>query len=190
MTKRPPKPTYIDQDVPLHRISRNVDIRVQIHSPTVAPPKAVRPITPLHPAGRYRVCQSRPGSSTFLRPDSARNSSADRLHEDEITAIAPLPVANSDSNATPKQARLRTHKNWHKSTDSWSTQTSSRKGLIHIDDHVLAVFVTMLLTLLIAIALPLAAILPQKYVTPLPVNVMVPLYIDPEAGSWGRLVES
>ncbi|PVH95704.1 glycoside hydrolase family 135 protein [Periconia macrospinosa] len=48
----------------------------------------------------------------------------------------------------------------------------------------------MALALLVAIVLPLAAFLPPKYVVALPVNVLVPLYINPEAGGWDRLVDS
>ncbi|KAF2645201.1 hypothetical protein P280DRAFT_360715, partial [Massarina eburnea CBS 473.64] len=54
----------------------------------------------------------------------------------------------------------------------------------------LALSVTITLALLVLIGLPLGAILPQKYVVQLPINVLVPLYIDPTAGGWERLCSS
>ncbi|KAJ4351538.1 uncharacterized protein N0V89_006881 [Didymosphaeria variabile] len=59
----------------------------------------------------------------------------------------------------------------------------------HIDDHVFALSVTITLALLVIIGVPLGAVLPQKYVVPLPINVLVPFYVNPEQNSWDRLFE-
>ena len=55
------------------------------------------------------------------------------------------------------------------------------------NDHVLAFAVTFGIAVLLAIVVPIAAILPQKYIKPLPVQALVPFYINPEEESWGRL---
>ncbi|KAF2660965.1 hypothetical protein K491DRAFT_750755 [Lophiostoma macrostomum CBS 122681] len=57
-------------------------------------------------------------------------------------------------------------------------------------DHAFALAVTLTLSLLIAIGVPLAAVLPPKYVQALPVSILVPLYIYPDPGSWDWLYNS
>jgi hypothetical protein len=59
-----------------------------------------------------------------------------------------------------------------------------------VDDRVLAFAVTFTLAILLAIGIPLGVILPQKYIKPLPINVLVPFYVNPEAGAWGRLYDT
>jgi hypothetical protein len=53
----------------------------------------------------------------------------------------------------------------------------------------LAFAVTFSLALFIAIIIPIAAILPQKYIKPLPISVLMPFYVDPIQGSWERLYD-
>lgn len=59
-----------------------------------------------------------------------------------------------------------------------------------IDDRVLAWTVTLSLAILLAIGIPLGVILPQKFTTPLPVNVLVPFYLKPEESSWRALEDA
>ena len=59
-----------------------------------------------------------------------------------------------------------------------------------INDHVLAFAVTFAIAVLLAIVIPIAAILPQKYIKPLPISVLMPLYIDPVEGTWQRLYDT
>jgi hypothetical protein len=59
-----------------------------------------------------------------------------------------------------------------------------------VDDRVLACAVTSMLALFIAIGIPLGVILPQKYIEPLPIKVLVPFYLKPEQGSWDRLEDT
>jgi hypothetical protein len=66
--------------------------------------------------------------------------------------------------------------------------TAKRKR--KIDDRVLALAVTSLLAILIAIGIPLGVILPQKYIKPLPINVLVPFNLKPETGNWRRLEDA
>lgn len=55
------------------------------------------------------------------------------------------------------------------------------------NDKALALAVTITLAFIIAIGLPVAAIVPEKYIDKLPINVLVPLYIDPARSAWDRL---
>jgi hypothetical protein len=56
-----------------------------------------------------------------------------------------------------------------------------------LNDRILAFIVTCTLAVLLAIGIPLAIILPQRYMIPLPVNVMIPFFVDPADGAWKRL---
>lgn len=55
------------------------------------------------------------------------------------------------------------------------------------NDKALALAVTITLAFVIAIGLPVAAIVPEKYIDKLPISILVPLYIDPDRGAWNRL---
>lgn len=59
-----------------------------------------------------------------------------------------------------------------------------------LNDHVLALSVTLTLALLLAIGIPLGVVLPQKLIKPLPINILVPFYVYPEPGVWERLYDA
>jgi hypothetical protein len=59
-----------------------------------------------------------------------------------------------------------------------------------LNDRILAFAVTSVLAILIAIAIPLGVILPQKYIKPLPIKILVPFYLNPESESWSRLEDT
>jgi len=59
-----------------------------------------------------------------------------------------------------------------------------------INDRVLAFAVTFGLAVVLAIAIPLGVILPQKYIKPLPINVLVPFFVDTVNNSWERLEDA
>lgn len=56
-----------------------------------------------------------------------------------------------------------------------------------MDDHVLAYSVTITLICILSIVIPLAAILPPRYIDQLPINILVPLYTSPVQGAWDTL---
>jgi hypothetical protein len=56
-----------------------------------------------------------------------------------------------------------------------------------INDHVLASLVTIALVCLLSIVIPLAAVLPPRYVDKLPINIFVPLYTSPAEGAWDAI---
>jgi hypothetical protein len=58
------------------------------------------------------------------------------------------------------------------------------------NDKIIAIAVTIGLAVLIAIGLPLAAVLPGKYMERLPVVAILPLYFHPDHGAWGPLYDA
>jgi len=57
------------------------------------------------------------------------------------------------------------------------------------NDRALALAVTLTLAFIIAIGLPVTAVVPLKYIDLLSLNILVPLYLDPDRGAWDRLYE-
>lgn len=64
------------------------------------------------------------------------------------------------------------------------------KPMRKLDDRVLAWAVTLSLAILLAIGIPLGVVLPQKFIKPLPINVLVPFYLKPEEESWRGLEDA
>jgi hypothetical protein len=56
-----------------------------------------------------------------------------------------------------------------------------------MNHHILAYSVTITLICILSIVIPLAAILPPRYVDQLPINILVPLYTYPVQGAWNAL---
>lgn len=71
-----------------------------------------------------------------------------------------------------------------------STGKPKPKPKPKINDQVLAIAVTIALAVLLAIGIPLGVILPQRYIKPLPINVLVPFFVNPENGGWKHLEEA
>lgn len=190
MSKRESRQKSSGSYSPHHRLSsQNYDSCIQIHSPTSVPPKSLSPLSILHSTQAHSSNDERPKSANLLHPDSAKYPPGRLLSRNEDNST---PVLQTDVQkfATSHTTTLQTHRSWHKSKDSFTTQSSCQQRRVYIDEHTLAISVTIILALLIAIGLPLAALLPPKYVIPLPVNVLLPLYINPEQGGWDRLMES
>lgn len=59
-----------------------------------------------------------------------------------------------------------------------------------IDDRVLALSVTLALAFLIVVGVPLVAVIAQKFIVQLPVNVLVPSFAIPDAKSWSQLYDA
>ena len=54
----------------------------------------------------------------------------------------------------------------------------------------LALSVTFTLAFLVVVGVPLVAVIAQNFIVQLPVNVLVPSYAFPDAGSWNRLYDA
>jgi len=57
-------------------------------------------------------------------------------------------------------------------------------------DRLAALLVTFAIAVILAVAILLSIILPQKLIKPLPINVLMPLHIDPAPGAWDPLYEA
>jgi hypothetical protein len=102
---------------------------------------------------------------------------------DETRKVKGTPYLELPKCASPRTDRLRPY-----ALKRGKLRHSLNKS--RINDRVLAFAVTFALAILIAIGIPLAVILSQKYIKPLPINVLVPLYIKPEDGGWNRLEDA
>lgn len=58
------------------------------------------------------------------------------------------------------------------------------------NEKIIALSVTLALTILTAIIVPLAAILPPALAIKLPINIIVPIYTHPNPGAWDKLFAS
>ena len=138
-------------------------------------------------------------SEKYLHPLSAATSRDKLSHaagsrEKLLRAsFVDIPL-NSLSSTSPKAKSARSIRasTSNLSLASWPghPRPAPKQLPFQIDDHVLALSVTITLALLILIGVPLAAVLPQKYVVPLPVNVLVPFYVYPDTKSWDRLFDA
>lgn len=57
-------------------------------------------------------------------------------------------------------------------------------------ERLVALLVTFAIAVVLAVAIPLSIILPQKLIKPLPINVLIPFYIDPASQPWAPLYEA
>ncbi|KAJ4379863.1 hypothetical protein N0V86_005047 [Didymella sp. IMI 355093] len=147
--------------------------------------------------GRNSKRSSRPASIPLsIRPASSVYSQEHDFKEfedkDKITPLKPAVIAaerptqphseNRHSRALAayyRQCRLQSGDKRKFKVTCWD-----------IDDRVLALSVTLTLAFLIVVGVPLVAVIAQKVIVQLPVNVLVPSYTFPDAGSWNRLYDA
>lgn len=157
----------------------------------------------------FWICSKTP-VMVFLQPQTSREKylhphSAAAPHEKRFNAtssqerlmspsLVTIPLQHSSHASSSKITSTISNKTSpsNPSSTSWPghPRTPPRKPQPRIDEHVLALSVTITLAILVLIGVPLGAILPKKYVVPLPVNILVPFYIYPDAGAWDRLFEA
>jgi len=125
----------------------------------------------------------------YLHPQSA-SISREKLHSAHHSTEQLLHPKSAFSSS--KKLSIEDHKSPVKSSSIYQhghphLPRRLPKRSTQIDSHVLALSVTITLAILVLIGVPLGAILPQKYVVPLPVNVIMPFYVYPDPGAWDRL---
>lgn len=131
-------------------------------------------------ASRSAPITPSPSVEKFIHPHHASGSTSKLLHPHSASASR-ITLSASASRATLHPLSY---------TDPYAPPPRSRRWFPEIDEHVLALSVTITLALLVAIGVPLGAILPQKYVKQLPVNILVPFYVYPDPGAWDGLYEA
>jgi hypothetical protein len=110
---------------------------------------------------------------------------------DETRKVKGTPYLELPKCASPRTDRLRPYAlKRGKLRHSLNKLEEDDEPKSRINDRVLAFAVTFALAILIAIGIPLAVILPQKFIKPLPINVLVPFYVKPEDGGWNRLEDA
>lgn len=100
----------------------------------------------------------------------------------KIVMVAERPIRPHPENRQSEALAYYKHRNPY--------STGKRKFRVtcwRIDDRVLALSVTITLAVLIIIGVPLVAVIAQKYIVQLPINVLVPSSAFADAGSWDRL---
>jgi hypothetical protein len=148
--------------------------------------------------------QNRTPSPNLLHPDSANTSRISvwqppspsaNLTTSEISLVSPSSAGSStskllelDNNPPPKTSvippTISSHPAKQRQPPKWLQWLPNFSA---INERVLALSVTITLALLVLIGVPLGAILPQRYVVQLPVNVIVPFYVSPVIGAWDKL---
>jgi hypothetical protein len=138
-----------------------------------------------------------------IPPPSQRRSTYQR--RDTPTEYLDPPKPSSEKKGTPyleiPKSTIVVNKRPYTLLNGGSRSTISRPDRSHspkkneerkckINDRILALAVTSFLAILIAIAIPLGVILPQKYIKPLPIKILVPFYLTPESGSWNSLEDA
>jgi hypothetical protein len=143
--------------------------------------------------GRYSKRSSRPMFVPLsIRPASSVYSQDQDEFLDKITPLKKV--------ITPTERPVRPHPDnrqskglaaYNKHQTPYSRE--KRKFLAtcwRINDRVLALSVTITLALFILVGVPLVAVMAQKFIVPLPVNVLVPSYRFPDPGAWSRLYDA
>lgn len=143
--------------------------------------------------GRHSKRSSRPVSIPLsIRPASSVYSQDEDEVKDKLTPLKPaVIVAERPTRPHPENRQSRALAAYYKHHNPYSTE--KRKFHVtywKVDDRVLALSVTLTLAFLIIVGVPLVAVLAQKFIVQLPVNVLVPSYLFPDAGSWNRLYDA
>lgn len=127
-----------------------------------------------------------------IRPASSVYSQDQDEDKDKITPLKPaVIVAERPTRPHPENRQSRALAAHYKYRNPYSTE--KRKFRVthwKIDDRVPAFSVTLTLAFLIVVGVPLVAVLAQKFIVQLSVNVLVPSYAFPDDDSWNRLYDA
>lgn len=143
--------------------------------------------------GRHSKRSSRPASIPLsIRTASSVYSQDEDEFEDKITPLKPaVIVAERPVRPHAENRQSRALAAYNQYGNPYSTENRSfHVTYWGIDDRVLAFSVTLTLAILIVIGVPLVAVVAQKFIVQLPVNVLVPSYTFPDAESWNRLYDA
>ncbi|KAF9694542.1 hypothetical protein EKO04_007553 [Ascochyta lentis] len=143
--------------------------------------------------GRHSKRSSRPISIPLsIRPASSVYSQDQDEVKDKLTPLKPaVIVAERPTRPHYEDRQSRALAAYCKHRNPYSSE--KRKFHVtcwNIDDRVLALSVTLTLACLIILGVPLVAVLAQKFIVQLPVNILVPSYAFPGPGSWNRLYDA
>jgi hypothetical protein len=147
--------------------------------------------------GRKSKRSSRPASIPLsIRPASSiysQDQDFDELEDkDKIAPLKPaVIVAERPTRPHPENRQSRALAAYYRQCRLQSGEKRKfRVTCWGIDDRVLAWSVTLTLAFLVVVGVPLVAIIAQKFIVQLPVNVLVPSHTLPGTGSWDRLYDA
>ncbi|KAH6614019.1 Spherulation-specific family 4-domain-containing protein [Boeremia exigua] len=146
--------------------------------------------------GRNSKRSSRPVSIPLsIRPaSSVYSQDQDDLEDkDKITPLKPaVIVAERPTRPHPENRQSRALAAYYRQCRLQSVEKKRNfyVSCWRINDRVLALSVTFTLAVLVMLGVPLIAVIAQKFVVQLPVNVIVPSHSFREAGSWNRLYDA
>ncbi|KAJ4410703.1 hypothetical protein N0V91_001631 [Didymella pomorum] len=147
--------------------------------------------------GRNSNRYSRPVSIPLsIRPASSiysQDQDFDELEDkDKITPLKPaVIVAERPTRPHPENRQSRALAAYYRQCRLQSGEKRKfRVTCWGIDDRVLAWSVTLTLAFLVVVGVPLVAVLAQKFIVQLPVNVLVPSHAFPGTESWDRLYDA
>ncbi|KAJ4986270.1 cell surface spherulin 4-like protein [Stagonosporopsis vannaccii] len=145
--------------------------------------------------GRHSKRFSRPVSIPLsIRPASSVYSQDQDEYEDKdkLTPLKPaVIVAERPTRPHPENRQSRALAAYYRQCRLQSgDKRKFRVTYWRIDDRVLALSVTFTLAFLIIIGVPLVAVIAQKFIVQLPVNVLVPSNAFKDAASWNRLYDA
>ena len=154
---------------------RNVSSPYSLALPPGKKPWTARPTSPAAASSIY----SEYGSEAFFAPTYPEKAF---LYSEK--ALHPYDGDNDSSRSNSFSSKR------YQKLSSSESEKKRRKPWWKENDRLVALVVTITLLVLLSIAVPLGILLPQKYIAPLPINILVPSTVFPDEGAWNRLTDS
>jgi hypothetical protein len=154
---------------------RNVSSPYSLTLPPGKRPWTARPTSPAAASSIY----SEYGSEAFFEPTYPQKAliySEKALH----------PYDGDDDSSRSNSISSKRYRQISTSEPTKKQRRPWWKG----NDRLLALTVTITLLVLLSIAIPLGILLPQKYIEPLPINILMPSTVFPDEVALNRLTDS
>jgi hypothetical protein len=154
---------------------RNVSSPYSLTFPPGKKPWTARPTSPAAASSIY----SEYGSEAFFAPTYPQKA---LLYSEK--ALHPYDGDDDSSRSNSVSSKQ------YQLISSSEPEERQRRPWWKENDRLLALAVTLTLLVLLSIAVPLGILIPQKYIAPLPINILVPSTVLPGEGTWNRLTDS
>jgi hypothetical protein len=154
---------------------RNVSSPYSLTFPPGKRPWTARPTSPAAASSIY----SEYGSEAFFEPTYPQKA---LIYSEK--ALHPYDGDDDSSRSNSISSKR------YRQVSSSEPTKRQRKPWWKGNDRLLALTVTITLLVLLSIAIPLGVLLPQKYIEPLPINVLMPPTVFPDEVALNRLTDS
>jgi len=164
-----------------HRERRTASSRRNISNPynLAIPPKKKRTRRIIQPSSEYEAS---------IRPSLKSSQSSDTMNISPKAAVAPSKLMRQYQYSEKPAVTCTSFGHLENSQYQPLEKKSRTCGVLR--DRLAALLVTFAIAVILAVAILLSIILPQKLIKPLPINVLMPLHIDPAPGAWDPLYEA